>query len=92
MRGRVILAAFAATIALAALAGPACARVDEPVLFSCEPSADDGTQRCPDGYHCHTDGCCWRDGVDPDTTDASCDAFDSLGSTGTDSDGETDGG
>jgi hypothetical protein len=57
-------------IALAALALPGCFA---PNYHSGGLVCADGTQPCPEGYHCAVDHSCWKDGEDPDLWSPSAD-------------------
>ena len=58
---------------LAGLASGACFRPPSAdVLFACDPAT---APECPPGYTCQDDGCCHKDGTDPDENRGACMVF-----------------
>ena len=75
MGARPLLAAAALTLGLCA---GACFRPPSAdVLFACDAAA---APQCPPGYTCADDGCCHRDGTDPEQNAGACRVLDSAGS------------
>jgi hypothetical protein len=74
----------AATTAIGVLAGVLASACFTPpsaaVQFSCDL---DGASACPPGYTCQTDGCCHRNGTDPEANAGACRLGAQTGTTGT---------
>ncbi len=60
---------LAAAFALGLTAGACFRPPSADVLFSCDPVE---APACPPGYTCQDDGCCHKDGTDPDENRGAC--------------------
>ncbi len=91
-----LVLAFGLGLGLSLGAGAGCFQAPaDDVLFACEPDASDGSDACPSGYRCESDGCCHKIGSDVDANLGACalggetEGFPTTG-TGTGTDTGTD--
>ncbi len=68
---------LAAALTLGMCAGACFRPPSADVLFACDAAA---APQCPPGYTCADDGCCHRDGTDPEQNAGACRVLDSAGS------------
>lgn len=62
-----------AGLALGLGAGVGCFQAPaDDVLFACEPDGANGTDACPSGYRCESDGCCHKVGSDVEANMGAC--------------------